>query len=245
MVDELVEDEQMELGEAIASLARIVLANQEFETVLVRLTQVAKRTVAGAFEVSVTMEGRHPATVACTAEFAANVDESQYDAGYGPCLDALRYGKTVIVEDQATEKRWPEYSPDAAAAGVGSSVSVPLMVNDRHGAALNIYGADPGAFSPEAVRVAETLGVYAAVVLTNADLYFTATSLAEQMAEAMASRAVIEQAKGVLMGGRRCNAEEAFGILVKLSQQSHRKLRDVAQAVIDQIAQDPGLPHQQ
>jgi AmiR/NasT family two-component response regulator len=56
------------------------------------------------------------------------------------------------------------------------------------------------------------------------------------MTEAMASRAVIEQAKGVLMGGRRCDADEAFGILVKLSQQSHRKLRDVAQTIIDQIS---------
>jgi len=73
------------------------------------------------------------------------------------------------------------------------------------------------------------------VTLNNADLYFSATSLADQMTTAMQTRSVIEQAKGVIMGGRRCNAEEAFAVLVKVSQTSHRKLRDVAQSIIDEI----------
>ena len=69
-------------------------------------------------------------------------------------------------------------------------------------------------------------------MLNNAGLYFTATTRADQLAEALRSRAVIDQAKGILMGARRCTAEEAFDILVRLSQQSQRKLRDVAQALV-------------
>jgi GAF domain-containing protein len=238
MVDELVGNERIELVEAIAALAGILLG-ESFDDVLARLTEVTKRTVAGAFEVSVTMHDRRPATAASTASFAVRVDECQYDAGDGPCLDALRAGTTVVVDNQLTETRWPEYSPCAVEAGVGSSVSVPLMVEERNIAALNIYGEHPGAFEPAAVHAAEELAVYAAVVLANADLYFSAASRADQMADAMASRAIIEQAKGVVMGDRRCSAEDAFGILVKLSQQSGRKLREVAQALIDQIETVP------
>ena len=73
-------------------------------------------------------------------------------------------------------------------------------------------------------------------MLNNAGLYFTAATHAEQMAEAMRSRAVIEQAKGILMGGRRCSADEAFEILARLSQDSHRKLRDVAAALVEDAA---------
>jgi GAF domain-containing protein len=215
-----------------------VLAHESFELVMQRLTLITNRTVPGAFEVSITMRDRDPVTVASTAAFAVAVDECQYEAGYGPCLDALRLGTTVTVEDQAIEVRWPQYSPRAVEAGVGSSVSVPLQVADEHVAALNIYGDVPHAFTAQAVLVAEELAVYAGAVLNNADMYYTAASLAEQMTEAMGSRAVIEQAKGVLMAGRRCNADAAFDILVKLSQRSHQKLRVVAQSIIDHVSAD-------
>jgi GAF domain-containing protein len=235
-MNELIQPGRLDLAGAVRALAGIVLGSQPFDEVLKSLTEVTKQTVDGAFEVSVTIEGRDPRTVASTAAFADGVDEAQYDAGYGPCLDALRFGETVVVENQRTETRWPQYSPRAAAAGVGSSVSVPLLVDDTHIAALNIYGAEPHAFGVVSVRAAEDLAVYAAVVVNNAGLYFEATTKVEQLAEAMTSRAVIEQAKGVLMGARRCSSDEAFGILVRLSQQSNRKLRDVAQGIVDQIS---------
>lgn len=236
MVDEAVRPDRIDLGQAVALLASIVLGHESFELVIERLTAVAKRAVPGAFEVSVTMRDRRPVTVAATDNFATAIDQAQYDAGYGPCLDALRAGRTVVVEDQSIETRWPQYSPRAVELGVGSSVSVPLRIADEHAAALNVYGDHAHAFTPEAVRATEDLAVYAAVVVNNADLYCTATSRAEQMSEAMASRAVIEQAKGVLMAGRRCSADEAFGILVKLSQETHRKLREIAQAIVDDIS---------
>jgi GAF domain-containing protein len=244
MTEELTHADRAALSDAIAAMAGIVLGDGPFETVLAKLTEIAKRTIAGAFEVSVTMENRQPATAARTAAFAEAIDEAQYAAGDGPCLEALRDGLTVVVTNQHTESRWPQYSQRAAEAGIGSSISVPLLVNDRHVAALNIYGAEPDAFSREAITAAESLAVYAAIILANADLYYTRASLAEQMTEAMASRAIIEQAKGVLMSSRRCDADEAFAILVKLSQQSHRKLREVAQALVDQITADSRLASQ-
>jgi GAF domain-containing protein len=190
--------------------------------------------IPGAAEVSVTMQNAHPVTVASTGRLASEVDESQYEAGYGPCLDAIRLGHTVIVDDQATETRWPLYSPRAFEAGVRSSLSVPLPVDEIHVGAFNIYGVAPRAFDAEAVTEAEGLAGYAAIVLNNAHLYFHAAGRAEQMAEAMRSRAVIEQAKGILMGARRCSADEAFDVLVRISQESNRKLNVVAQTLVDQ-----------
>ncbi|HET6909569.1 MAG TPA: ANTAR domain-containing protein [Mycobacteriales bacterium] len=49
---------------------------------------------------------------------------------------------------------------------------------------------------------------------------------------AMQTRGVIEQAKGMLMHEQRCKAEEAFSVLVRLSQTSHRKLVDVAESLV-------------
>jgi GAF domain-containing protein len=222
----------------VSELASLVQADLSFAAVLDRAAQIVKRVVAGADEVSVTVQNGRPATAAFTGQLALDVDESQYQAGYGPCLDAIRLGQMIMVDDQATEPRWPEYSPKAAEAGVGSSLSVPLSVDDRHGGAFNIYSLRTHAFDATAVEQAQELAGYAAIVLNNAHLYFTTASRAEQMAEAMKSRAVIEQAKGVLMGARHCNAEDAFTILVNLSQDTHVKLHTVAQTVVDSALND-------
>jgi AmiR/NasT family two-component response regulator len=76
----------------------------------------------------------------------------------------------------------------------------------------------------------------AAVAMANSHLYDSQAALAHHMQTAMASRAVIEQAKGIVMGERHCSADEAFQLLVKLSQRTDRKLRDVAQALVDRAA---------
>ena len=113
---------------------------------------------------------------------------------------------------------------------------MPLPVDASFIGAFNSYSLEPHTFNSAAVHVAQELAAYAAIVLHNAGLYFSAAARADQMAQAMKSRAVIEEAKGVLMAARRCDADEAFNILVRLSQQSHRKLRDIAQALVDRAA---------
>jgi AmiR/NasT family two-component response regulator len=103
-------------------------------------------------------------------------------------------------------------------------------------AALNIYSVGEDAFDDDAVALASTFGAYAGVALANMHLYEAQGQVAEQLQVAMQSRAVIEQAKGILMGQRRCSAEEAFNALVLLSQAANRKLRDVAQELVDDVA---------
>ncbi|MEV4727381.1 GAF and ANTAR domain-containing protein, partial [Micromonospora humida] len=160
------------------------------------------------------------------------LDEWQYRQGHGPCLDASVTGDTLVVSDTGTEERWPGWATRAADAGIGSVVAIGLPIQEAVVGALNLYGARPHTFDAETVELARTFAAYAAVALANAHLYASTATLAEQMRSAMESRAVIEQAKGIIMGQRRCTADEAFGILAKLSQDSHRRLRDVAAALV-------------
>jgi GAF domain-containing protein len=234
--------EALDVEDAVKLLFGIVLSDHSFAGVLLRTAQVAKRTIPGADEVSVTIENSQPRTVASTGSLAEQADDAQYDAGHGPCLDALRYSRTIVVRDQTTETRWPDYGPRAVDAGVRSSVSVPLPVDEENVGGLNVYGQQIDGFDQQAVEIAERLASYAGIILNNAGLYFTASARADQLTEAMQSRATIEQAKGILMGTRRCTADEAFATLVQLSQQSHRKLHDVARALVEQTTGSTATP---
>jgi AmiR/NasT family two-component response regulator len=113
-------------------------------------------------------------------------------------------------------------------------MSIPVPVQREVMAALNIYSTEQHAFDPDSIELATTFGAYAGVALANMHLYEAQGQVAEQLQNAMQSRAVIEQAKGILMGQRRCTAEDAFDLLIKISQDTNRKLRDVAQALVDQ-----------
>lgn len=59
----------------------------------------------------------------------------------------------------------------------------------------------------------------------NVLLYQSRATLAEDMRRAMETRAVIEQAKGILVAQHHCTPEKAFELLTRLSRSTHRKLR--------------------
>ncbi|GAA4573177.1 GAF and ANTAR domain-containing protein [Micromonospora coerulea] len=223
----------MDQTQAFAELGRIRLDEVSLDDILQRIADLANRTIPGTRDVSVTLaRGSIAQTAVATGEVALVLDEWQYAQGHGPCLDASASGDSLSVPDMAVEQRWPSWAARARAAGVGSSLSVGLPIQEAVVGALNIYGAEPHAFDRGAVEVAENFAAYVAVALANAHLYDTTAALARQMQEAMRSRAVIEQAKGIIMGERRCSPEEAFALLSKISQGANRKVRDVAEALV-------------
>jgi GAF domain-containing protein len=216
-----------------AELGRIKFGETDLDGVLTRVAALAQKALPGATEVSITLvRDQRAFTAAATGAMARQLDEWQYEIGSGPCLQAAADKATVSVPDLSTETRWEEWAARAAAAGAGSSMSVGLPIMDNVAGALNIYGTTSAAFDDEAVVLAQTYADYAAVALANAHLYDTTAHLVQHMQAAMESRAVIEQAKGIIMRERRCNADEAFAILTKASQDSNRKLRDVAAALV-------------
>ncbi|MEU4476097.1 GAF and ANTAR domain-containing protein [Micromonospora sp. NPDC023888] len=220
-------------ADALAELGRIRLDEITLDDMLHRIATLANQSVPGSRDVSVTLvRDRAGWTAAFTSKLARELDEWQYEQQRGPCLDASVSGDTISVPDMAVEQRWPEWAQRAGAAGVGSSLSIGLPIQQSVVGTLNVYGGSANAFDPAAITVAERFSAYAAVALANAHTYDNAATLAEQMQEAMRNRAVIEQAKGIIMGERRCSSEEAFALLSKISQDTNRKVRDVAAALV-------------
>lgn len=223
---------------AFAELSKIMLGSQPLTAVLERVAELAKQTLPGADEVSVTLvDGDNVGTVVFTGNLAAGLDERQYESGFGPCLDAAASGATVRIDDTAHEEKYTDFAAMALRFGVRSTLSVGLPVPQRTIGALNIYVGADEPMDAEAQELAQTFAGYAAVALANATLYTSTADLAEQMQHAMQSRAVIEQAKGIIMAERRCSADDAFTLLVRWSQDRNRKLRDLADEIVARVTQ--------
>jgi GAF domain-containing protein len=164
------------------------------------------------------------------------IDQRQYEAGKGPCLDASRDGAIYGITSTAKDERWPEFARAALDHGIRSTLSLPLVVGDQSLGALNLYATTESAFSEGHQQGAASFATQASVVLANAQAYWDARALTEQLNEAMQSRAVIEQAKGIVMAQSHVDADTAFGMLRRASQRSNRKLRDVARELIERYS---------
>ena len=220
-------------ADAFVELGQIKLSETDLDGVMHKVAELAKRAIVGVHEASVSLvRGASAHTAAYTADLALALDERQYEEGDGPCLTAAASTATISVPDLTTEKRWPHYIGRALEAGVRSSLSVGLPVEDTVTGALNLYSTGLDAFDEEAVLLAQTFAGFAAVALGNAHTYDVSATLAQHLASAMENRAVIEQAKGIIMADRRCTPDEAFTILSKLSQETNRKVRDIAVALV-------------
>jgi transcriptional regulator with GAF, ATPase, and Fis domain len=170
-----------------------------------------------------------PRTVAYTQTTVPEVDETQFEVDAGPCLDAARQTRTNQIEDTATDDRWPEFCAAAAAAGVRSTLSAPILVGDRGAGALNIYFREPGSRDSVSIRTAELLARQTAIV----SAYYDKAGLAHHLERAMQSRATIEQAKGVIMATAGCVPDVAFDILRQQSQTENRKINEIAAEIVN------------
>jgi len=164
------------------------------------------------------------------------IDSAQYETGEGPCLDAFRQNRIFSVEDTRTDPRWPTFAKAAAERGVLSTLSLPLTAGPGAIGALDMYSHAANGFANE--DEAAVFGVQAAIVLSNAQAFWATQQLAADLEVALESRAVIEQAKGIIIGARRCSPDAAFDLLVKQSQFENRKLREIAREVVRNAATD-------
>ncbi|WP_142457060.1 GAF and ANTAR domain-containing protein [Geodermatophilus aquaeductus] len=223
------------------ALSRLQLAERELGDVLGEVTRLAAEHIPGAESTSITLiRGDTATTAAHHGEMALAADELQYDEGYGPCLDAGRAGVVLRIDDTHTETRWPTYVARVVEVGVRSSLSMPLPYQGTTIGALNNYSTMPGAFaSDESAEVAREVAEAVAVAVANADAHALLGEHARNMELAMQSRAVIEQAKGVLMAQRHVDADAAFDLLREASQRYNRKLRDIAAGIVDSVVGPP------
>ncbi|HEY0487321.1 MAG TPA: GAF and ANTAR domain-containing protein [Mycobacteriales bacterium] len=220
---------------ALLDLAGVGFDEDTLGPMLDRVTRIAARTLPGPSEVSLTVlapEG--PLLTAATGALARKAVRVEYARRQGPALDVTRTGRALRVDNLRAEDRWPHYI--RACRGVGSSLSVPLPATDGYTGALTWYSRRVRAFPDGYVRAALTVGSCAAVALHSARGLVAARTLARQLGEAMATRAVIEQAKGILIQQRGCAPDEAFEVLVRVSQRTNTKLRLVATEMVQNAA---------
>jgi GAF domain-containing protein len=163
---------------------------------------------------------------------AIDAEQLQYERGYGPCLDAGRAGLVFVSSDMRTEQRWPDYAAQVIEHGVLSSLTVPLPFLGATIGALNHYATQPAAFDEDDVARGEEMAGFVAVAVANAQHSAQSAEDAENMRRAMASRATIEQSKGILMERHKVTADAAFTVLTHASQLTNMKLRDVADHLV-------------
>ena len=131
-----------------------------------------------------------------------------------------------------TEQRWPDYAKHAATRGVRSSLSVPLPFQGATIGALNTYSGRPEAFGNDDVALALDIAGWVALAIGNAEASSRTSEDLAHMTAAMKSRAVIEQAKGILIERYKITEDQAFTLLTHASQHRNLKLRDVADELV-------------
>jgi GAF domain-containing protein len=231
-----------DVAASITELQALLLATRGIEEFLQELAVLAARSVAGGLSCGITLQpnGR-PLTAATSDPRAARVDEAQYGLDQGPCLQAMRTGRQVLIEDMAGESRWAGFGVRAAANGIRSSLSMPLSADGIVGA-LNLYSPAPHAFGAEQTRRAEVFAASAAGALALAARQASYAALTDQLRAALAARSVIDQAIGVIMAQERCPAAQAFAILRTASQNRNVKLREIARDIVISISGAPPEP---
>ena len=216
-----------DLADRLADLARGLEEQHDVQTTLDALVAAAVGTIPGAQHVSISaIRRREVITRASTNGLPRETDRAQYETGQGPCLDSLFEHQTARIPDMAAETRWPAFAARAHDLGAGSMLSVQLYVNGEDGdlGALNLLNEAPHAFDAESEHVALLFAAHAAVAMIGADQQ-------AHLRSALGTRDVIGQAKGILMERFKITPDQAFGLLTAASQQTNRKLADVAEAL--------------
>ncbi len=235
---------QAALEELTNDIGGVLESMGQLSDYLERVVHAVRRHAPGCDEVGVTvLSAGRPHTAAYTTVRTLEIDAVQYALGDGPCLDSARHRRENRVDDLvATDERWPQFAKECREDGLRSLLALPLVSGGQCVGALNLYGWAPHAFEDfdtSLVRVAAARCADAVVAVSALD---GVQRLAGQLEQAMASRAVIEQAKGVIMALRGLPEHAAFEVLRTTSQARNIKVRELAHQIVTGVVsgQEPG-----
>lgn len=218
------------------------LSGERLEQVLAEVAEVAVAAIPDADGASVaSVRNGRAETFAATDRAVRRADEAQYSVEQGPCCEAANDGAVHLSQHLPDDERWPTLAHAAAEVGLGSVLAVPIANGDAAPVGtLNLYARRPDAFGDADARSAVGFARYAGFAIHSARERDEARRLAQQLAEAMESRAVIDQAIGVLIARERCDADAAMATLRRASQQANVKVRDIAQRLVDEAGNGTG-----
>lgn len=167
-------------------------------------------------------------------EASVVTEEAQERGQDGPCVEAYRTGQVVIVEDLArAEGRWEQLRSTAMEAGFRAVAAIPMKIGDDCLGALNLYASAVRVWSEEDLAVAQVLADIATSYIINASERATMQRRADQLAQALESRVVIEQAKGMLAAERKVRPDDAFGLIRHHARNHNASVRSVAEAIVN------------
>ncbi len=226
-----------EVTVAMESLTAMLDTELDLGQMLQAVCDHVVHVVPGADMASITLvRDGVPETVASTDQRAVNFDREQYRIGDGPCLRAAETGQPVRVGVGAVGDLWPQFVTAAEQLGVASFLAAPLTVDEDMSGAVNLFGFGEHGFSELSTKILELYTATVVFGLRSARRYLAARDVVDQLNRALETRAVIDQAKGILMAAHRITAEEAFQRLVKRSQDGNRKLHEVAAEFVAAVA---------
>ncbi|NMD96621.1 GAF and ANTAR domain-containing protein [Rhodococcus sp. BL-253-APC-6A1W] len=203
------------LVDSLAALARSLSGQRDLEGVLRTVTGSAVDLIPGVESADIllisgdnTFESHAP-----TSLLPVELDRAQERLREGPCVDAAMGAFTTLSDDLVSETRWPRFTPEALDAGVRSILSFQLYTSASTAGALNLFATSPNVFGGESIAVGEAFAAHAAIAIAIA-----AGRDELKLHSAVLNRDVIGQAKGMMMERFGIPADRAFGMLIKLSQ---------------------------
>jgi hypothetical protein len=223
----------VDVAVAMSEVAAYLKAPIDLDETLKLITRSAADTIPGVCDASISITTREGVieTLAPTGPIVTRADHLQYELQEGPCLDAAIAEPVVLVDDLATDPRWPDFGPKAAALGFGAQVAFQFRAAPHVRGALNLYALEPRTIDRDAVHLGGMFASQIAVAMGWA-------RQDENMNEALATRNVIGQAVGIVMERYHLDSDRAFAFLVRLSQGGNVKLRAVATRIVDQANAD-------
>jgi PAS domain-containing protein len=219
------------LPEALTELAGLTSEIRDAQAVLNRAAEICRRTLDGV-EVSIQIgPPDRPDAVSSTSRLPQEVDGDQIAKGEGPTVVAFTTRSVVSSLDLRSDARWPRLAR-LRSDRLLSIVAAPVEVGPRVVGTLTVY-SEERSLDPSVEEAVELLAATLGAVIHELELNSELDRLGQDMQRALSSRAVIEQAKGIIMAQRGCGPDEAFAFLADLSSRQERKLRDVARDVVD------------
>lgn len=224
-----------EFADSISEVAQLLKADEAPDEALLRLTRMAVDLVPGstAAEVTVAAGGR-ALNFAGSHRRLDELHRLQFDeVGDGPVLEALRHNEPRRVDDTRGESRWPAFCRAACAAGFFSCLALPLRTDRRPAGAIVLYGPEPELFRGVAHDIALLFAAQGGTAVRNASLYRACRRMVDDLHGGLESRAVIEQAKGIIHADLGVTTDEAFHLLSKFSQNANQRVRKVCADVVN------------
>jgi GAF domain-containing protein len=240
LTQERLDADDIDLRDGLAGVAAMVASALDADDMLDAVAKFAAHAIPNVDGAGVALVESPDGTgcvrsTAATADFVPEIDTVQYDELFeGPCLTAMQSGRPSVSGSLGCDRRWPHFGGRVARMGVHSALSLPLIVGDRVIGAINCYARRRDVFGEHAVELGNQFAGPAAVAVFNAQLLSEARERTARLQRALESRAIIDQAIGIVRSRTGSDGDEAFARLVRISQAENVKLHVVAQRLVDE-----------